>query len=161
MKIYVKKSKLEGTGLFALNDIKKGEKVAVINGPIIKWNVVDQKTSSYGPNWIGYGKNKWIETQRPFIYFNHSCEPNTGIKGSRTIIALKNIKKDEEVTFDYSITEEDLLWKLDKKCRCNTKTCRGIIKSIQYLPKRIFNKYLPNIPTYFQKIYIGYNKKHG
>ena len=157
-KIYRDKSDIDGKGIFAKKDIKKGEIIALIKGPIINHAVVDKKTSSAGPNWIGIGKNKWIDPKVIFNHINHSCDPNAGIKGSKTVVALRNIKKGEEVLIDYSITEEDALWELPRRCKCGSKKCRKIIKSIQFLPKEVFNGYLPYISKYFQQVYIKYHK---
>jgi len=157
-KTYKDKSNIDGNGLFAKKDIKKGKIIALIKGPIINHVVVDKKTSTIGPNWIGIGKNKWINPERIFNHINHSCDPNVGIKGSRTVVSLRNIKKSEEISIDYSITEEDILWKLHKKCKCGSKKCRKIIKAIQFLPQKVFNSYLPYIPKYFQKVYNRYHK---
>lgn len=156
--IHIKNSKVHGDGLFAKRNIKKGETIALIRGKIIKWIVVNKKTSSAGPNWIGLNKHKWINPLNVFDKINHSCDPNAGIKGSVTVVALHNIMKDEEITIDYSITEEDLLWTLDKKCRCGSPKCRKVIRSIQFLPPSIYKSYLPYIPRYFQNIYKKYHK---
>lgn len=153
MKIYIGKSKLHGKGLLAKRDIKKGEIVALIKGQIIDHVVVDKETSAMGPNWIGINKNKWIDDTTIFNRINHSCSPNTGIKGSRTVVALKDIKKGEELLLDYSITESDQLWKLPQKCKCGSKNCRKTIKSIQYIPKEVFDNYMPYVPKYFQKVF--------
>mgnify|MGYP001572637729 CR=1 FL=1 len=92
------------------------------------------------------------------MYLNHSCDPNIGIKGRVTFVALKNIKKGEEVAFDYSTTEDDMLWHLPFKCMCVSKNCRSKIRSIQFLPHKIFKAYLPYIPNYFQGVYTRYNR---
>ena len=80
-----------------------------------------------------------------------------GIKGRVTFVALKNIKKGEELTFDYSIIEEDTHWQM-KNLEKKISSFRPIIKSIQFLPLRTYKKYLPYIPRYFQKVYTQYNK---
>ena len=159
-KVHIKKSNIHGNGIFAKKDITKNENIALIKGKVINHTVVNKKTSAIGPNWIGIGRNKWI-VPRVFDRVNHSCDPNAGIKGSRTLIALKNIKEDEEIFIDYSTTEEDILWTLNKKCKCGSKKCRKVIKSIQFLPKVTFNRYLPYIPKYFQKVYIKYHRNNG
>jgi|SRR3989344_75665 len=159
-KVYIKKSNIHGNGIFAKKDIKRGECVSLIKGKIVHHIVVDKKTSWAGPNWIGIDRHKWIVPDI-FSHINHSCDPNTGIKGSRTLVAFKNIRKNEEILIDYSTTEEDILWALSRKCRCGSKKCRKVIKSIQFLPKNTFNKYLPYIPEYFQKVYIKHLRIHG
>ena len=146
-KVYIKKSNIHGNGIFAKKNIKRGECVSLIKGRIVNHIVVDKKTSSAGPNWIGLGRYKWIVPDM-FNNINHSCDPNAGIRGSRTLVALKDIKKDE-------------LWTLSRRCRCGSKKCRRMIKSIQFLPGSAFNRYLPYIPKYFQKVYIRYHRNNG
>jgi hypothetical protein len=156
MKIYVGKSKMHGKGLFAKRNIKKGEIVFIIKGKKVNFLISDKKRAEIaGFNWIGWGKNTWVDPVNYGIYFNHSCEPNTGIKGRVTVVALHNIKKDEEVTFDYSLNESDIFWHI--KCYCNSKNCRKIIKSIQFLPHKIFNKQKNHIPKYFQRVFKKFN----
>lgn len=146
-----KESSIHGHGMFSTKDIKKGKTVFIFKGKIINWLVRDQKSSLTGPNWVGIGKSKWID---PIILgerINHSCNPNCGIKGKIKVVALRDIKKGEEITIDYSITEIDRLWYMN--CHCGSKNCRKVIRSIQFLPKATYNKYMPYIPTYFQKVY--------
>lgn len=155
-KIYVGKSNLEGEGLFATRDIKKGEIIFKIKGKKVKFLIIDEKKAdSADMNWFGYGKNTWTDSNNYGVYFNHSCKPNSSIKGKVTFIANKNIKKGEEVTFDYSASEADIFFKFD--CNCGNKECRKVVKSIQFLPRKIFNSYMPYIPKFFQMVYKKYN----
>lgn len=149
--VYIGNSKISGKGLFANRDFKKGETVFIFKGEVVDWQVKDEKTSLYGPNWVGIGKNKWMDVIAPGVYINHSCNPNCGIKGKVHVKALKNISKGSEVTIDYSITEMDKMWHMN--CNCGSKNCRKIIRSIQFLPKKTYLKYNPYIPTYFMQIY--------
>lgn len=160
-KIYISTSTIAGNGVVVGENIKKGEIIQRFKGKI-KSHVVENKEDSISDvytNWLGVGKDKWIEVEYPLQYVNHSCNPNSGIKGRVTIVALRNIKKDEEITIDYSTTESDDLWEM--KCKCREKNCRHIIRSIQYLPERQFKKYLPNVPTYFKNLYLKQRKHSG
>lgn len=154
--LYLHKSKISGKGVFTKKPFKKGETIFILKGKIKRWFVKDKSTAQVGPNWIGLSKNIWIDPVEIYQYLNHSCNPNLGIKGSVTFVALRNIKKGEELTFDYSITEDESFWEF--KCNCKSKKCRKILHSIQFLPKPVFNRYLPYIPSYFQKVYNKYNK---
>lgn len=152
--IYIRNSNIEGKGVFAGEDIKKGENVQYFKGKK-KFHIVENKkdsTSDRYTNWLGIEKNKWIDVIYPLQYTNHSCNPSSGIKGKVTIVALRDIKKDEEITIDYSTTECDDLWEM--KCNCGEKNCRKVIRSVQHLPVKQFKKYLPYIPTYFKNLYF-------
>ncbi len=152
--IYHSTSKINGTGVRAGENIKKGEMIQRIKGEA-KFFIPHNKEESLAyPNWVGTGKNKWIDPDYPNQYLNHSCNPNSGIKGKVTMVALKNIKEGEEITVDYSIIEGDDRWEM--KCNCGAKSCRRIIKSVQFLPEVQFKKYMPYIPKYFQRLHNLY-----
>ncbi|VDK69039.1 unnamed protein product [Onchocerca ochengi] len=64
--------------------------------------------------------------------FNHSCEPNTKVDAVTVdgiyrlkISTIKNIKKDEELTFDYDTEITEGL--VGMECFCGSKNCRRII----------------------------------
>lgn len=153
-KVYVGESRISGKGIFAAKPIKKGEIVFIAKGRLIKFMIRSPNDSRIGPRRIGIGRHRWIDPFRnnPLYFINHSCDPNTGIKGRVMFVAMKDIERDEEVTFDYAIQDEDNFWKM--KCHCSHKDCRGIIRSIQSLPCETFEKYLPYAPTYFKRVYL-------
>src|SRR5690606_24955361 len=124
---YVADSKIAGKGVFTKKAFKKGETIFIIKGKTRKLIVKSPKDSALGPNWVGVGKDLWIDvTDNISKYVNHSCDPNLGIKGKVTFVALKDIKKNEEITFDYSITEEDRYWKMKNTEKLkNKKKFRG------------------------------------
>lgn len=150
--IYICTSKIEGMGVTAGENIKKGETIQHIKGEARFLTIKSKEDSLSYPNWIGVGKDKWIDPDYPNQFLNHSCNPNAGIRGKVTMVALKDIKEGEEIAIDYAIIEGDDLWEM--KCSCGSVNCRKIVKSIRYLPERQFKKYLPYVPTYFRKLYL-------
>lgn len=151
-KIYIQNSKIDGKGIFAGENVQKGQLIQHIKGDIKFFIVKNKKDSQLYPNWIGISKNKWMDVKYPHQYLNHSCNPNASISGKVCVVAIKQIKEGEEITIDYSITECDELWEMN--CSCGQNNCRKVVKSIHYLPKKTFNKYMPHIPTYFKKLYL-------
>jgi len=60
-------------------------------------------------------------------YINHSCDPNCEtdiVRGKIWISAIKDIKKGEELSYDYGY---DMHCFEDHPCRCNSKNCVGFI----------------------------------
>jgi SET domain-containing protein len=151
-------------GLFSKVNIHKGETVFIAKGERYTEVVNDLKASMNHRNAIGIAPDTWLDPFEtdPLRYVNHSCDPNMGIKGKVTFVALRDIHPHEHITIDYSITECDTLWNFKiqtgSNCKCGAKKCRVIIRSIQFLPVDIYKKYLPYIPTAFQKVYM---KAHG
>lgn len=159
MKIIVKKSKINGTGIFAGQIINKGDFFCNIKGEYIKWVYNEKTDRNKCANWVGIGKNLWINPAYPLSQLNHSCNPNIGLRGRIRFYALKDINFGDEITFDYSIAEEEIEWTM--KCHCGSINCRKTVTSIQLLPFKIYNNYLPYIPSYFKKIYTDYHKRRG
>ncbi len=150
-RIKIVKSKIQGKGIISAVELKKGDFVGFVKGPIKHKHNKGKKDSEANPDWVGFKKDYWIDPLPPFKYINHSCEPNCGIKGTKSVYAIKNIKIGDELTFDYSISEIDLEWELDYICKCGSKSCRKKICSIQSLSKKKIAEYLPYVPTHFIK----------
>lgn len=142
-------------GVYAKKALKKNEEIFICKGPIIKYPTPPDYRVGY--KWLNIAHNVWIMPYRnnPWSSLKHSCSPNVGLKGKNKVVAMKNVRKNEELTIDNSITEAEISWRM--KCNCGKKNCRKIIKSVQFLPKKLFKKYQPFIPEFLQKQYLKAN----
>lgn len=150
---YVGNSKIQGRGLIAGENIKKGSIITRIKGPAkFKVNKNKRDALSY-PDWVGVKRNIWIDPLRPHKFLNHSCSPTAGARGV-TLIAIRDIKEGKEITVDYSTIEGDDRWEM--KCSCDAKNCRKIIRSVEFLtPEQL--EAIHHVPAYFRKLYIRKN----
>lgn len=64
-------------------------------------------------------------------YFNHSCSSPVGFDKKGNFVALRNIKKDEELSLDYGRSFSDPKFKL--KCACGASNCRGTVTGNDWL----------------------------
>jgi hypothetical protein len=128
-----------GKGIFAKVDFKKGDLIFTWRGVRKKGKKV--KYPYIGRTWLTVGEFEWLAPPRnsPGWYINHSCNPNAGIRGSIHVVAMQDIYAGEEITMDYSTTESDEDWHLI--CHCESKNCRGIIRSYEFLPPELKQKY--------------------
>src|SRR5207344_878397 len=118
---------ITGFGLFAIRPIKKREKIAEYKGPRVDAEEAG-RLERRGNRYL-YEINKQITidgTPRSNVarYANHSCNPNaeTFTYGGRVFIrALRRIKPDEEITYDYG---NDYLKYVIGRSRCQCKRCR-------------------------------------
>ncbi len=115
---------LDGLGLFAEEPIKKGELIIEYIGNILNKEEADKvKTNMY---LFEVNRNKTIDGSVRWNiarYCNHSCDGNaeSEIKKGRVFVkAIKNIKKGEEIVYDYG---EEFVKEFisGKGCRCTTK----------------------------------------
>lgn len=138
----VKDSKICGKGVFALRDFKKDELILRVTGKIIKAENYEGLPSHFKSHLFPFDKTgnkcKYFLPEKPWMYLNHSCNPNAGIKNNREIVATKEIKKGEEITFDYAMNNIDN-WEME--CSCKAENCRKLIGSFDSLDEKTKRKY--------------------
>ena len=135
MKLYKeKKSNIDNRGLYAAKDIKMGKKIIYYKGKIITKKETE-RNSKYDNDKAIYlfNLNSRYDLDGDFEYntarlINHSCNPNCEVAGKGLklwIFAIRNIKKNEELTYDYGFGY-DKDYK-DYICKCGSKNCVGYI----------------------------------
>lgn len=146
----VKKTRF-GKGAFAAKRFRKWETICHMEGKVTGLHVLSE-VKKKGRNLLidplQIGEGRYIELAEPYIFINHSCSPNVGIKHKNELFALRNIKKGEEIFYDYSTTIDESL-----DCKCGDKQCRGKIGDFFTLPKIVQKKYidLGAVPDFIKK----------
>ena len=137
MKLYrIKKSNIDrkGRGLYATKDIKEGTRIIDYVGNIItkKQTEESEKFDNAKPIYL-FNLNNRYDLDGDFEYntarlINHSCSPNCEVAGKGLklwIFSLRDIKKGEELSYDYGFSFDE-----DYKqfpCKCKSKNCCGYI----------------------------------
>ena len=134
----IKKSNIDNRGLYAAKNIKKNTKIIEYKGKII--TVKETETNPKFDNDKAiylFNLNKKYDLDGDFKYntarlINHSCDPNCEVDGvglKLWIYAIKDIKKNEELTYDYGFSfDKDYK---DFPCKCGAKKCVGFIVNSQ------------------------------
>ena len=146
----VRRSKVHGTGVFAVRNIAKGTRVIEYVGERISHAEADRRHG-----------DKELEDNHTFLFtvdsrtvidagtggsaarfINHSCDANceTTVEQKRVFIdAARDIKKGEELGYDYMIERDpsdppniDVIF----ACRCGAKNCRGTMLLPPKKPRR-------------------------
>ena len=127
-KTEVRESSIHGRGLFAVTEISKDEIVAVKGGHIVDRKTLREKiTPVLGPVEIQIGDDLFIapvsdeERELSMLYLNHSCDPNLGVRGEITFVAMRDIPAGEELTHDWAMTDDD---DYSIECNCGAPDCR-------------------------------------
>jgi hypothetical protein len=147
-KLSVRETEKYGKGIYSESVIKKDECVAILGGHIYNIEYEKKLPEKIKDNGIqisdelilGIINESEIEDA---IYFNHSCDPNIGIKGQIFLVAMKNINKNKQLYFDYAMTLGGKE-KYSMDCLCGSLNCRGKITNNDW-----------KIPV-LQKKYKGY-----
>ena len=135
MKLYKnKKSNIHKDGLSAATNIKKGQKIIQYKGKKVSLNKVETNSKYDNEKEIYlFNLNKRYDLDGDFKYntarlINHSCNPNCEVLEDNKklwIFAIRDIKKNEELTYDYGFSFDK-----DYKqyvCKCGSKNCVGYI----------------------------------
>lgn len=129
-KTEVRASEIHGRGLFATAAISSDEIVAVKGGHIVTRDQITDIRARLGPVEIQIDNDLFIapvtneERELSMLYTNHSCDPNTGLRGEITFVALRDIRRGEELTHDWAMTDND---DYSVECNCRSSRCRGTI----------------------------------
>ncbi|KAJ7356270.1 hypothetical protein OS493_026027 [Desmophyllum pertusum] len=134
---------VETKGFFSLKakeSVSSGTFLADVWGPL---------KDSATPYTVQVGINEHVDPVGPLKYTNHSCQPNAkfiyesryhealiptldvGHQAFWYIVATRDIKKGEDVTFDYTTTEYEM--SRGFKCLCGVENCLGEVKGFKYL----------------------------
>ena len=65
----------------------------------------------------------WSTDEGPADWVNHSCDPNAGLAGQISLVALRAIAAGEEISFDYAMTDGCDYDEFE--CACGARACRG------------------------------------
>lgn len=147
MDLTIKKSKISGKGVFANKNFKKGDYIYTLKGEECTSTEIEfriKKGVERQDDPLQIDKIKFLDINDDLSYhFNHSCSPSTGLRNKSDLYALENIKKGEEITFDYSATvSRDMDWKMN--CNCKSKNCRKVIGNILSVPDKEIKLYYKN-----------------
>jgi len=135
MKLYkIKKSNIDNRGLYAAKNIKPGKIIINYKGKLITKKETDTNPKYDNDKAIYlFNLNSRYDLDGDFKYndarlINHSCNPNCEVEGKGLklwIVAIKDIKKGEELSYDYGFGYDE-----DYKqfvCKCGAKNCVGYI----------------------------------
>jgi len=144
--IIVRHSTIHGNGVFATRKIPAGEFIIEYKGERITQREADKRAGADPDNpfhtfFFSLESGKLIDggvNGNEARWINHSCEPNCEAReegGQIFIHALRDIRRGEELNYDYGLIIEDRHTPAVKRayaCLCGAAHCRGTMLA----PKR-------------------------
>ena len=134
----VRESKF-GKGLFVTKNLDAGTVLCRVTGPLLSFQQTIELNERESHS-LQIGSNEYVLCEPPFLYSNHSCEPNCGLNAMLQLFALRDLKKGEEIFWDYSTSMLERHWTM--ACGCGSKNCRKIITDFDLLPESLQALYL-------------------
>ncbi len=141
----VRHSSIHGNGVFAARKIPAGARIIEYQGKRISEKQADKRfgldpDNPYHTFFFSLESGKLIDggdEGNDARWINHSCEPNCEAqeeKGRVFIHALRDIRRGEELNYDYGLVIDEKLTKELKKayeCRCGHAECRGTMLAVK------------------------------
>jgi uncharacterized protein len=134
--ITVRKSNISGRGVYAKRNIPKGTKVIEYIGK----KLTKAQAEKLEDDRYLFELNKRHDIDGNYSwntagFINHACTPNCepeNIRGRIWIISLHDIKKGEELSYNYGYTLENFE---EHPCNCGTTNCVGYILAEEHWKK--------------------------
>ena len=161
MKLYkIKKSNIDKRGLYASKDVKEGTKIIEYVGKIISKKETEQNIKFDNEKDIYlFNLNNRHDLDGDYKFntarlINHSCNPNCEVvcKGLKLwISATKDIKKGEELSYDYGFSYDKYYKQFP--CKCEGKNCVGYIvrSGSRWRINKRLKKKITSVSNFFQK----------
>ncbi|WP_310605295.1 SET domain-containing protein [Anaerosporobacter sp.] len=149
---------ISGQGSFAIEPISKGEIVFIKGGYILtrETMLIEKLGYNYWPLsdelFLAPKKDSARdEIQKILLRVNHSCNPNCGLRGEITGIALRDIEIGEELTMDYAMLDDETDEAYNLACTCGEANCRGIITGQDWRYIELQERYKGYFAAYLQE----------
>jgi hypothetical protein len=165
-KVEVKSGGIHGFCWFAANDIKSGEMVWTAKSDdgssphlnfyrtidqinampeTVRTNFLDLAYQVSDGLWLGIDPDappspELVKLQYE-LYINHSCDGNVWHETDDLLVARRDIRRGEELCYDYALTESDPNWLLAPRCLCSATDCRGRVTGEDWRLPQVQAKY--------------------
>ncbi|MFW5972682.1 MAG: SET domain-containing protein-lysine N-methyltransferase [Bacteroidota bacterium] len=97
------------------------------------------------------------ETEGAAEWINHSCDPNAGLMGQISVVAMRVIRAGEEVCYDYAMSDG---CRYDEfECCCGSSRCRLRITGNDWQIPELWERYAGYFSPYLQRRIDGMRRR--
>jgi SET domain-containing protein len=143
----------KGSGSFVVSKISKGEIVASFGGNVIDQSNLTNYSADRVSRSLQLNKDTYLlsgNVPEPGDMINHSCDPNCGIAGTSSVQALRDLEIDEELTFDYVMSDSSQYDEFI--CACEKEGCREKVTGMDWQNKDLQTKYRNYFSSYIETL---------
>ena len=141
-----------GKAVFARELIEPGEVIAVWSGRLVSVEELDDLSKDIRRHTAQVEEGIYLASLNPDEapdYINHSCEPNAGLNGQITIVAMHAIQPGDEVTIDYAMCDGSPYDEFD--CACGSLICRGRVTGDDWRNPTLWERYAGHFSPYLER----------
>jgi uncharacterized protein len=141
-----------GKAVFARVLIEPGEIIALWSGRIVSAEELEELPAEIRRHTVQVEEGLYLASltadELP-DYINHACDPNAGLAGEITIVAMRPIRPGEEVTIDYAMCDGSPYDEFD--CACGSVNCRGRVTGDDWRDPVLWERYRGHFSPYLQR----------
>lgn len=141
-----------GWGVFAKEKIKKDDLLCVWGGIAMSGEEARSQSTYRLTHGLQVEEDVYlipIMDAEDADYFNHSCNPNAGLNGQITLVAMRDIEAGEEVCFDYAMSDSSDYDEFE--CHCGAPNCRKRITGNDWKLPELHERYKGYFIPYLQR----------
>jgi len=141
-----------GKAVFARELIVPGDVIAVWSGRLVSPDELDDLSGVIRRHTVQVEEGLYLASLTPDEepdYINHSCEPNAGLDGQITIVAMHTIHPGDEVTIDYAMCDGSPYDEFE--CACGSSKCRGQVTGNDWRDPVLWKRYAGHFSPYLQR----------
>lgn len=141
-----------GFAVFCIQAIEKDELLAIWSGEILSLEQVESLSAEERSHTVQIDEGFFLGPAGPgdpSECINHSCNPNAGIRGQISLVAMRPIDAGEEITFDYAMTDGATFDEFP--CACGSPSCRGRVSGGDWKRPELWASYQGYFSAYLQR----------
>jgi hypothetical protein len=141
-----------GHTVVAREDIAKGELIVVWSGTLVTSEELNGMPPTVRRYSLQVEENQYLVSLsdcEPPDYVNHSCDPNAGLSGQITLVAMRDIRPGEEITYDYAMSDGSPYDEFT--CSCGSPHCRGHVSGEDWRRPDLWSRYAGYFSPYLQR----------
>ncbi len=138
-------------GIFAREFVPAGEVLVVWSGRIVAAHLLPTIDPLLVSRSVQVEEDLYLVPYQSEAadYINHSCNPNAGLSGQITLMALRAIQPGEEICYDYAMTDGSPYDEFE--CQCLQPNCRHRITGNDWQLPELQRRYAGHFSPYLQR----------
>jgi hypothetical protein len=140
-----------GKGLFARECIRPGELLVVWGGRVVSGRHVQDLEPFRRRLILQVEEDLYLlsTVESAGDWVNHSCAPNAGLEGQILLVAMRSIRPNQEICYDYAMSESNEFEEFD--CGCGSAQCRGTLSRTDWQLPELWDRYDGHFSPYLER----------